>query len=186
MTAAECIEEIRRVIADALLQSSAFLTYYDADVLDHLAISRRRYPTFMRASEDAHLGHAVVLLYSLQETRHDTANFSQLRRLIESEASAPVPPNPKLEDILAKAKPLWVKVGIVRNQVFGHRSAERSRDECFEIAKITPNNLADLARLYEDAINTVSIARGEPTWKPLMDVGPDLKKVLALLGAPRA
>jgi hypothetical protein len=186
MTVTECIEEIRRVIADARLQSSAFLTYYDADVLEQLSVVQRRYPTFTRASEDAHLGHAVVLLYSLQETRRDTANFSQLNRLIESEADTPVPPIPNLEDILDKAKPLWVKVGIVRNQVFGHRSAERSRDECFQIAKITPNNLFDLTQLYEDAINAVSTARGEPMWKPLMDVGPDLKKVIALLGAPRA
>jgi DNA mismatch repair ATPase MutS len=185
VTVAECIEEIRRVIADALLQSSALATYYDPEVLESLETAHKRYRNFMRAAEDAHLGHAVVLLYSLQETRSDTSNFIQLGRLIESETGTPPSEIPRFHEILEEAKPFWKKVAIVRNQVFGHRSAERSRDECFKLAGLTPNDLVDLTQLYEEAINSITSWRGEPSWKPIMDVGPDLKRVIALLGAQR-
>ena len=100
MTTAECIEEIRRVIGDALLQSSAFATYYDPEVLESLAVAHKRYRTFMRAAEDAHLGHAVVLLYSLQETRRDTSSFIKLGRLIESETGTPPSEIPRFHEIL--------------------------------------------------------------------------------------
>lgn len=75
MTTAQCIEELRRTIADAMLQSTACATYYDPEVLEDLATAHKRYGKYMRAAENAHLGHAVSLLHSFQETRDDTANF---------------------------------------------------------------------------------------------------------------
>ena len=184
MKASECIQEIQRIIADAWLHSTATLTYYDPDVQPALNVVRKRYPEFVGASETAHIGQAVVLLYSLLESRANTANFKQLVKLLEKEHLV----SDKISGFksnLEQAKLLWVKVCILRNEVIGHRSQKRTREESFSKANLTPQNLMDLTVLFKDAINAVTLARTNTSWSPLMDVGPNLRAVISILAAKR-
>jgi hypothetical protein len=184
MKASECIREIQRIIADAWLHSTATLTYYDPDVQPALNVVRKRYPEFVGASETAHIGQAVVLLYSLLESRADTANFKQLVELLKEEGLV-TDKISGLKSNLKQAKLLWVKVCILRNEVIGHRSQKRTREESFSKANLTPRNLMDLTVLFKDAINAVTLARDNTSWSPLMDVGPNLRAVISILAAKR-
>jgi len=176
-----CIYEIQRIIADAWLHSTALHTFYDPDVQSDLKVVRRRYNRYITAAEDAHVGFLVVLLYSLLETRDDTANFSQLKKLLGKEGTDP-DDIPRLTDTLKQAKELWIKVSVLRNKVIGHRSQNSSREDCFSEADLTPKNLMELTGLFRDAINAITLARNDHTLSlSCLDVKSELRDVLSRL-----
>lgn len=88
---------------------------------------------------------------------------------------------PKANAIYAEAKPLWVKVGVLRNNAFGHRSDSKTIEEIFKEAGITPNQLKKLIDLTKRLLNTITraldgtvhafnLAATEATLKVLQDL----------------
>ena len=52
------------------------------------------------------------------------------------------------------------KVTILRNNLFGHRSAKIGYEEVFKKAKVTPNELHDLTDIAMKIVNRLLVARG--------------------------
>lgn len=75
---------------------------------------------FFAGVEAALFNSAVVLLYTLYETRQDTINFYRLIDALEGKAS-----NTEMEtyrERVRAVKPLWLRVGVLRNEMVGHQS----------------------------------------------------------------
>ncbi|GEM_PF-971288 len=125
-----------------------------------------RYRLFFQTSRTAHLGALVVLLYRLYETspRHPTLNIPKLLKMAEEQKAVDNATLESLKQIYAnEAKPLWTKAGILRNEWFAHLSVERSVDEIFDKAKVTPNELRKLIEVSERLLNKLTQARNRET-----------------------
>ena len=76
------------------------------------------------------------------------------------------------------ARPLWVKVNILRNKVFGHRSVEYTVEEAFKEAGLSPNDLRDLIKQTENLMNAASHAWDRSVHAFNMGAGEDLTQLL--------
>lgn len=118
-----------------------------------------RYSLFFQTSIHAHFVALLVELYRLYETRADTFNIPALLKLLKAEKRFPLDTLMSLETVYRdQAKPLWVKVSILRNKAFGHRSTAHTIEEVFRDAGVTPNELSDLMELTKKLLNDLTLA----------------------------
>lgn len=117
-----------------------------------------RYPRFFSTSLHAHFVALLVALYPLYETRRDTFNIPRLLKILDKEDAIAAEALANVEMLYAEAKPLWVKVGILRNKAFGHRSDSFTIDQTFKVAEVTPNELKMLVDLTKKLLNSVTRA----------------------------
>lgn len=108
------------------------------------------YLAYFHSAHHAHLVAVIVSLYGFYETRDDSHNINQLIKI-----SGPAT-RQKVESDLQLAKPLWRKVIVLRNEVFGHRSSEVSIEAAFKKANLNVTSLRDLVNLTHKILNTVS------------------------------
>lgn len=117
-----------------------------------------RYLGFFDTSLHAHFVALLVALYPMYEIRRDTFNIPRMLNIIEKEQSISARAIAKANALYTEAKPLWVKVGILRNNAFGHRSDSKAMEEIFKDADITPNQLKKLIDITKSLLNTVTRA----------------------------
>jgi hypothetical protein len=90
----------------------------------------------------------------------------------------------------AAAKPLWTKICLLRNNVFGHRSKHLSIEAAFKKAGISSNDIADLISLSKAILNELAHAWDNTTYIFNLDADEDLIRLLDDLkskaeGSPR-
>ena len=110
----------------------------------------RRYGRFYASAENAFFNSLVTILYAVFERRDDTVNFSSLRKTIPKDADTKV-----LEEIerrYAEIKKIWIRIGIIRNEVVGHQTLERLREESHEVAGLTIQDLKSMISLCQDLL----------------------------------
>lgn len=117
-----------------------------------------RYPGFFDTSIHAHFVALLIALYPMYETRRDTFNIPRLLKILDKECQIPANALAKANATYAEAKPLWVKVQLLRNNAFGHQSDSKTIEEIFKEADITPNQLKKLIELTKRFLNTISRA----------------------------
>ena len=81
-----------------------------------------KYQGFFLANIHAQFVAYVVALYRLLETRKDTINFSSLLTLIEAEGVLSKEALGEIRSRVDALHPLWVKICILRNEVYAHKS----------------------------------------------------------------
>jgi len=113
-----------------------------------------QYYQFFEMSIQAHLITLIVQLYCLYEKRDDTYSIPSLIKGLEE--------NKEWESLNKiyndEAKPLWLKVGILRNKVYGHRSKSLTVEQSFIEAKVTPKELQKLVKVTKKLLNEMSLA----------------------------
>ncbi len=117
-----------------------------------------RYLGFFDTSLHAHFVALLVALYPLYETRRDTYNIPRLLNILGKEDAIAAEALANADRLYAEAKPLWVKVGVLRNKAFGHRSDSLTIDQIFKEAGVTPNELKRLVDLTKKLLNSVTRA----------------------------
>ncbi len=116
-----------------------------------------RYSLFFQTSIHAHFVALLVGLYRLYETRDDTFNIPSLLKLLKEHGQLPSTTIELLDSIYKdQAKPLWIKVNILRNKAFGHRSVAHTVEEVFKEAGATPNELRDLVKVTKQLLNKLT------------------------------
>ena len=119
----------------------------------------RRFNLFFQTSEYAHFVTLLVGLYRLYETRIDTYNIPTFLKRIREYGHLPESSVSEAEEIyLNQAKPLWIKVSILRNEAYGHRSSTSTMAEIFRKAGVSPNQLHELMEVTKKLLNTLSHA----------------------------
>lgn len=122
------------------------------------ASTMNRYLGFFDTSIHAHFVALLLALYPMYETRRDTFNIPRLLKILEKEDRVSASTLAKANALFVEAKPLWIKVGILRNNAFGHRSDSKTIEEIFKEADITTNQLKRLIELTKRLLNTVTRA----------------------------
>jgi hypothetical protein len=110
-----------------------------------------RYAHYFNAAIDAHFVALLEALYRLFETRQDTFN---IRGLLKNLGNLDI--RNKFDQKLQDAKPLWIKVCILRNNAFSHRSKNMSVEEIFKQADMTPHELIDLISRSKELLEDIS------------------------------
>lgn len=66
-----------------------------------------------------------------------------------------------------EAKPLWIKVTILRNKAFGHQSTAHTIGEVFQEAKVTPN---ELSHAWDKSVHAFNLSSRKDTLRLLDDL----------------
>ena len=153
------ISELRHTITVAGLNYEIWWIYKSNNTRPGNIEAMNRYRLFFQTSIHAHFVALLVALYRLYETRNDTFNIPSLLKILREEARLPEATLNVLEKIYKeKAKPLWIKVNILRNKAFGHQSVAHTVEEVFEEAEVTPNELRDLVEATKKLLNELTHA----------------------------
>ena len=90
----------------------------------------------------------------------------------------------KIDSDIEKLKPLWIKVSVIRNKMFGHRSNTLDHDGIWKEANVTPNQfkqlIDDSKRILNDLTslwNRSSHAFNLSATKNTVDLLEDLKRL---------
>ena len=138
------IESRLAAISDVLANTSTcFDVYYELQndsKRDTYELIIDAYPIFFETTVIAHLIAMSTLIYSLLETRNDSHNIPDLlraMRLCGKDTTA----ISAIEGKIKNLRPTWVKVSRIRNEVFGHRSKERSPEQIFAEIDLLPEQI---------------------------------------------
>lgn len=153
---AECLHELRQAASHAALNYEVWWVYKSADTRPLFVDTMNRYPIFFATAIHAHFVAMVSALYRIYETRNDTHNLKTL--LAEYSLHFGSNQTDQFEMRFAALKPIWIKVGQLRNEAFGHRSADKTMKEVFAAAQITPDEFGKLILGTQDLLNSISLA----------------------------
>ena len=114
------------------------------------------YPSFFQTSIHAHFVAMLIALYRLYETRRDTISFPQLLKLLGSDHSLSDDAINRVHELMQEAKPIWIKIGIIRSEVFAHLNNQRDIEESFKKADLKYRYFKDLIELSKTIINVIT------------------------------
>lgn len=121
------------------------------------------YVGYFRVAIQAHFVAMLIALYRIFETRKETHNFPRLLDRLEADTVLSADVIIALRSKYALLKPLWVKVSILRNEAFGHRTLELDTEAVFVKAGITGDELKQLVEQTQELLNELTLALREST-----------------------
>lgn len=153
------IVELQHTVTVAGLNYEIWWVYKSKDTRPKFVKAMNRYSLFFQMSVHAHFVALLVELYRLYETRNDTYNIPSLLKKLRKLNLVKNDTLRSLEDIYQKeAKPLWLKVNMLRNKVFGHRSKAHTVEEIFQEAGVKPKELQELVEVTKKLLNKLTLA----------------------------
>lgn len=151
-------KEMRHTATVAWLNYEIWWVYKSPETRPEYADTMNKYPLFFQTSLHAHFVALLMQLYHLYEKRKDTYNIPGFLKLLETRGAVDEATTIKLREAYEQIRPLWLKVCILRNNAFGHRSTAKTVDEIFAQANVTPNELRDLVEATKKILNTATQA----------------------------
>lgn len=142
-----------------------------------------RYRLYFHAAIGAHFAALLLALYRLYETRTDTHNIPKFLDRLKADGALKVDDIESLQAQYAVAKPLWIKVSILRNNVYGHRALDLDIEEAFEKAGIAPNDFRDLVAHTKELLNDLTLKLRDSTHAFNLSATRDTLKLLDALNA---
>lgn len=144
-------EELRRLLTVAGLNFEAWLAL---QTTPNWRVQNRYIPYFQTAI-NAHFTSMVMAFYCLHETNRKSVNIQKLLRQLQAANRLPQVTLNLLETARADIKPLWIKINVLRNKVFGHREQGITFEDVFAQAGVKPRDFEILfdktAKLLNDA-----------------------------------
>jgi hypothetical protein len=141
-----------------------------------------KYVDFFRFDSLAHKISFTLHLSQLYEVNKKTLNLGSAIKACEV-AGVDQSAVQAARLAFAAADATKKKVGIVRSNVFAHRTAAMSFDQVFELAAVTPNQLRELTEVALRTLNPLLAARGLQTWEHFPDAYKDTIAMLDALGS---
>lgn len=157
------IEELRHTVTVSSLNYEIWWVYKGKDTRPEFIDVMNDYSIFFQTSIHAHFVSLLVGLYRLYENRPDTYNITKLLELIRNHPNFSGEVMQEITGIYEEAKPLWLKVRLLRNKAFGHRCNAHTVEEVFKEAAVSPDNLKDLLELTKKLLNAISHAYSRNT-----------------------
>ena len=117
------------------------------------------YPIFIDTSMHAHCVAMIIAAYRVFETRRDTVNLPNLLRLIENEGIVGLDDILRFKTEMDRIKQVWVKISILRNKLFGHRSNALDTKEIWKEADLTPDKFKLFIEYSKQLLNEITTAR---------------------------
>lgn len=159
----ETLKELQQAAIAAGLHHEIWWVFRGKDTRPKYIDVINRFVSYFRASISAHFIAMLVALYRLYETRKDTHNIPILLDRLEADRSLAKADIDLLRARYASAKPIWIKVAILRNEVFGHRAMDTDVDKAFEKADVTPDELKELVDTTKSLLNELTLKLSDST-----------------------
>lgn len=138
-----------------------------------------RYLEFFSSTMRAHFESYVIACYQLCETRSDTVNFSSLKRALKEVEGRDIDAEPELVTMQAEMKPLWVKIGRLRNESVGHLSREKPQVEVFREVGVSAEEIESFMGLAAKLHQGITYPRDKSIDGFNIDGKPSTKRLLA-------
>lgn len=115
------------------------------------------YPGLFVWIEHALLANSVNCLCFLNEKRNDTFNFGTLlSRFKESLSDIS---HRDLEVKIAELKPVWVKLAVLRNEIFAHRTNKRAITDSFNKASISAAEIESYIKTAQFIVQRLGVVQ---------------------------
>jgi hypothetical protein len=173
------VKELQHAIVIAKLNYEIWWLYKGKQNRKRFVDVLNDYPLFFQTSLHAHFVAMIIALYRLCETRKDTINLLQLVRLLRKDSTLPVQEIKSMESDIARMKPLWQKVSILRNDMFGHQSNKFDDDTVWKKASVTSNQFKKLIHDSEDVLNRITHVWAKSTHVFNLSATSDAERLLA-------
>lgn len=147
------IDELRHTVVTADLNYQIWWVYKEQASRARFVKTMNRYSPFFQTGIHAHYVAYLVAIYRLHEKRRDTVNIPRFVDMIEKTRLLKPGVIVTARLLLTQAKPIWKKVGILRNEAFAHRSETKDVGEVFDKASVTPDQLVQLNQLSKKILN---------------------------------
>jgi hypothetical protein len=181
---AKNVKELQNALTVAGLNYEIWWIYKEKESRKRFVDTLNDYPLFFQTSLHAHFVAMIVSIYRIYETRKDTTNMPQLVKQLRKLNTIPTEDLKKIDSDIEKLKALWIKVSVIRNKMFGHRTNNMDHDGIWEEANVTPNQFKQLIDDSKSILNDLT-----PLWnrsghafnlsatKDTVDLLEDLKKL---------
>lgn len=116
-----------------------------------------KYLGYFHVAIAAHFAAMLLALYRLYEKRRGTHNIPSFIDRVEKVGALSKADADVARAKYAAIKPLWVKVSILRNNAYGHRTDEMTVEQVFQLAGITPFEFRDLIEKTKELLNYVDL-----------------------------
>ena len=150
------IKELQDAITIASLNYDVWWVLRGKETRPKYVDVMNKYNLYFQAAIGAHFAALVLALYRLYETRRDTHNIPEFLAGLKKDAVLKIEDLESLHAQYAIAKPLWVKVSILRNNVYGHRALDLDIENAYEKAGVTPNDFRDLVAQTKALLNNLT------------------------------
>lgn len=152
-------EKLRQSLHTMLTQAEIDLEMWQAmrkarSDQEVMVMLNRRYGRFYITAENALFNSLISILYKAFETRKDTVNFWQLKKTLPTSMSPEI--QAELDTLFQKIRSTWIKVQIVRNNIVGHQSSEKSTEEIHNMASITIVDLEEMVQNMQQLLHLVA------------------------------
>ncbi len=171
----ELIKRIHDAVLAAELHHKIYWIYKNRDDRAKYIDTMNKYVGFFASSIQAHFIALLVILYAVYERRRDTIN---LVRLYEG---CPADLRAGLSTDFARAKAIWQKIAILRNNHFAHVSEHLEIDAVFDRARATYSEIKELIDIYKKLLNAVSYAEDRSSFADSLDSAKDTYRLLEKL-----
>lgn len=168
-------ERIERA-AQLVLRTRCFFDiwiYYEGkETRPAIIDTMQNFSEFFRFDTHANFVAFIVHIYALFETRKDTINLPRLVKEMKANKLLPTKEAAEVDSLVRGAMPLTSKVTILRNNLFGHRTAKMTYADVFKSAKVTANQLRELTDIALKVVNRMLRARGRQSkiFNPLITI----------------
>ena len=134
------------------------------------------YPGLLVWIEHALLSNSVNSLCFLNEKRSDTLNFGTLLSRFKDSLSRVS--HDELHQKIAGLKPIWVKLSVLRNEIFAHRTNKRSIAESFNKANISPTEIESYIKTAQFIVQRLGVLRFGITYQFTTGSGVRMAKLI--------
>ena len=152
----ENVKELQNALTVAGLNYEIWWVYKEKESRKRFVDTLNTYPLFFQTSLHAHFVAMIVSIYRLYETRKDTINMPQLIKKLKNQNTISNQDIKRIKSDIEQIKPLWVKVSVLRNKMFGHRSNALDHDGIWEEANVTPNQFKKLIDESKRILNEIT------------------------------
>lgn len=150
------VKELQHALTVAGLNYEIWWVYKEKESRKRFIDTLNTYPLFFQTSLHAHFVAMIVSLYRLYETGKGTINMHQLIKLLKNQASIPNQEIERIESEIKQIKPLWVKVCVLRNKMFGHRSNALDHNGVWKESNVAPNQFKKLIDESKRILNEIT------------------------------
>jgi hypothetical protein len=171
----ELIKRVHDSVLAADLHYQIYWIYKNRDDRAKYADTLNQYLGFFASSIQAHFIAVVVILYATYEDRRDTINLVRLYK------NAPAELKRTISTDFTRARDIWKKIAVLRNNQFGHVTERLERDAVFETADVTYNETKELIDLSKKLVNCFSYAEDRSSFADSRDSKKDMYRLLEKL-----
>ena len=155
---AQYINSLCETATNASLNYDIWWALKSSDTRPLFVNSMNRYKIYFSVAINSHFMAFVVGLYMLYEKRSDTTNIPNALKVLKSNREISGVTQELVCTLYNEAKPIWVKICVLRNNFVGHNSSEKAFDEIFRVANIKPDEIKALIEITKKLLTGLADA----------------------------